>query len=81
MAKQKKEIFKILLSVILIILILLIIIVSLSKVKLEGNCKIDNFSFDINKTNNNIENLSLSNGEIACSFKLESPLWVILIGA
>ena len=63
---------------ILILVIALFIITSLSKVKLEGNCKIDNLSFNINETNK-MENLSLSNGEISCSFKVDVPLWVVII--
>lgn len=63
----------------LVLLIILLVITSLSKIKVEGNCKINKLSFDVNKTNK-IENLSLSNGEIDCEFGFETPLWVVLIG-
>ncbi len=80
MVKEKnksREIIGTILIIILFILLLLMIMVSLSKVKVEGSCEIDNLSFDINETRS-MENISLSDGGIDCSFKLETPIWVIL---
>ncbi len=74
-----REIIRTILVVILFILLLLMIVVSLSKVKIEGSCEIDNLSFEINETRS-MENISLSDGGISCSFKLEVPLWIALIG-
>jgi len=79
MKEKKREILMAIILVMMIFVIVLLIITSLSKVKLEGNCKIDKLSFNINETNE-MENLSLSDGKIDCSFKIEAPLWVVLVG-
>ena len=77
--RKKQVILEALLFAVALILIIFLVIISFSKIKLEGNCKIDKLSFDINETNK-MENLSLSNGEIDCGFKIEVPLWVVLVG-
>ena len=65
----------------LTIIIFLFFLTALSKVKLEGRCKVDGISFNLNETKeeNRMENLNLSNGEIDCNFKIETPLWIVLV--
>ena len=75
---KKQDLLMTFLFAMMVLIIILLVIISLSKVKVEGNCKIDKLSFDINETNN-IENLSLSKGEIDCSFEIETPIWIVLI--
>ncbi len=65
----------------MLITMILFVIGALSKVKVEGGCKVNNISFNVNETEGikHIEHLNISRGEIDCYFKGDVPLWIVAV--